>query len=312
MTVATSSNRASHQKVKRHQKIMKILQKPRDMQEYSLSLRRDGKRIGVVPTMGFLHAGHLSLIDVLRNQVDIVVVTIFVNPIQFGPLEDLQQYPRDFDHDRHVCEEHGVDVLFAPCPEDMYAADRSTWVEETSLSQGLCGALRPGHFRGVTTVVAKLFLLTQAEVAVFGQKDAQQALVIRRMVRDLNFPIRIIVAPLVRDADGVALSSRNNYLSPGERERARVLYRTLQFAASSLHSAKPDELETIRSAMIHKIAECADRVDYVEILDADTLKRPDGDACELLVLVAAYFGKTRLIDNVLVQLNEKEIPPCVD
>ena len=292
--------------------MMKVIQNPREMQEFALAARREGKRIGVVPTMGFLHAGHLSLIDAARKRADIVVVTIFVNPIQFGPQEDLEQYPRDFEHDRRACEAHGADVVFAPRPEDMYAPDRSTWVEETRLSQGLCGALRPGHFRGVTTVVAKLFLLTQAEVAVFGQKDAQQALVIRRMVRDLNFPVEIVVSPLVRDEDGVALSSRNSYLSAEERERARVLSRTLRAAAPALRTAGLDAVEAIREAMALEIGKCADQVDYVEILDADTLEKPTADTHEVLALLAAYFGKTRLIDNTLVQVNWREAGSCVN
>lgn len=271
---------------------MRIIHDPEELQTLALQVKRTGKRIGLVPTMGFLHEGHLSLIDEAKKQSDFVIVSIFVNPVQFGPNEDLDKYPRDFERDRVLCEEHGADVIFAPAPEAMYAPDRSVWVEETQLSRGLCGALRPGHFRGVTTVVAKLFLLSQPDVAVFGQKDAQQALVIRRMVRDLNFPIRIITAPLVRDTDQVALSSRNKYLSPEERERARVLSR-------SLFAAQRGELDAagVRKA----IAEAADKVDYVVWLDADTLEEPTADTREILVAVAAYFGTTRLIDNVLIQ-----------
>lgn len=271
---------------------MRIIHDPVELQTLALSVRRTGKRIGLVPTMGFLHEGHLSLIDEAKKRSDFVIVSIFVNPVQFGPNEDLDKYPRDFEHDRALCEEHGADVIFAPAPDAMYAPDRSVWVEETKLSRGLCGALRPGHFRGVTTVVAKLFLLAQPDVAVFGQKDAQQALVIRRMVRDLNFPIEIVTAPLVRDTDGVALSSRNKYLSPADRERAKVLSR-------SLFAAQRGELDAdgVRKA----IAGTADKVDYVVWLDADTLEEPTENTREILVAVAAYFGTTRLIDNVLIQ-----------
>ena len=271
---------------------MRIIHDPVELQTLALSVKRTGKRIGLVPTMGFLHEGHLSLIDEAKKRSDFVIVSIFVNPVQFGPNEDLDKYPRDFEHDRALCEEHGADVIFAPAPDAMYAPDRSVWVEETKLSRGLCGALRPGHFRGVTTVVAKLFLLAQPDVAVFGQKDAQQALVIRRMVRDLNFPIEIVTAPLVRDTDGVALSSRNKYLSPADRERAKVLSR-------SLFAAQRGELDAdgVRKA----IAGTADKVDYVVWLDADTLEEPTENTREILVAVAAYFGTTRLIDNVLIQ-----------
>ena len=271
---------------------MRIIHDPAELQTLALSVKRTGKRIGLVPTMGFLHDGHLSLIDEAKKRSDFVIVSIFVNPVQFGPNEDLDKYPRDFERDRALCEEHGADVVFAPAPEAMYAPDRSVWVEETKLSQGLCGALRPGHFRGVTTVVAKLFLLAQPDVAVFGQKDAQQALVIRRMIRDLNFPIEMVTAPLVRDTDGVALSSRNKYLSPADRERAKVL-------SQSLFAAQRGELDAdgVRKA----IAGTADKVDYVVWLDADTLEEPTADTREILVAVAAYFGTTRLIDNMLIQ-----------
>lgn len=271
---------------------MRIIHDPAELQTLALSVKRTGKRIGLVPTMGFLHDGHLSLIDEAKKRSDFVIVSIFVNPVQFGPNEDLDKYPRDFERDRALCEEHGADVVFAPAPEAMYAPDRSVWVEETKLSQGLCGALRPGHFRGVTTVVAKLFLLAQPDVAVFGQKDAQQALVIRRMIRDLNFPIEMVTAPLVRDTDGVALSSRNKYLSPADRERAKVL-------SQSLFAAQRGELDAdgVRKA----IAGTADKVDYVVWLDADTLEDPTENTREILVAVAAYFGTTRLIDNMLIQ-----------
>ena len=216
---------------------MRIFRQAQELQQFALETRRAGKSIALVPTMGFLHAGHASLIDIARGRADVVIVSIFVNPTQFGPGEDLDKYPRDFEHDRLVCEEHGADVIFAPEPGAMYAPDASTWVEETVLSRPLCGARRPGHFRGVATVVTKLFHLALPDVAVFGRKDAQQLLVIKRMVRDLNFPIEIVAAPLVRGADGLALSSRNRYLSEEEHQRALVLSRSLRAAKPALEEA---------------------------------------------------------------------------
>lgn len=284
---------------------MKIFRECGELQQFALESIRAGKRIGLVPTMGYLHAGHLSLIDEARKRADLVIVSIFVNPTQFGPNEDLAKYPRDFERDAGLCRERGADAIFAPEPGAMYEADHSTWVEETVLSQGLCGATRPGHFRGVTTVVAKLFNLAQAQVAVFGQKDAQQALVIRRMARDLNFPIEIVIAPLIRDRDGVALSSRNAYLSPDERERARVLSRTLFASVPAIRSAGAEALDDIAAAIRSEIEKYADAVDYVEILDAETLRKPTAATAEVAVLLAARFGKTRLIDNTLVTLNWK-------
>ena len=279
---------------------MEIFKDPVTFQKRMLELKRAGKSIALVPTMGYLHAGHASLLDNARPRADVLVVSIFVNPTQFGPSEDLESYPRDFNRDCALCAAHGADVIFAPDAELMYAPDRSVWVEETKLSRGLCGKARPTHFRGVTTVVAKLFLLAQPDVAVFGQKDAQQALVIRRMVRDLNFPIEIVVSPLIRDTDGVAMSSRNTYLSPSERERARVLSRSLAAARDALVAGKP--LDEVRQETLSAVTERADRVDYVEFLDSETLEPATAETGEVLIALAAVFGHTRLIDNTLVRL----------
>jgi len=280
---------------------MKIINNAEQMQRTALELRAAGKKIGLVPTMGFLHAGHASLLDVCRPECDVLVVSIFVNPTQFGPNEDLDKYPRDFEHDCELCEKHGADIVFAPSAETMYAADRSTWVVEEALSKPLCGRNRPIHFRGVATVVAKLFNLTQAQVAVFGRKDVQQALIIERMVRDLNIPVRIIVAALVRDADNVALSSRNRYLSAREREAARAISHSLLAAERILisegASAADGEAEKVRAA----IAGAGGRVDYVEALDADTLGAVNSSSRRVLLAAAAWFGATRLIDNVMVE-----------
>ena len=229
-----------------------------------------------------------------------MIVSIFVNPTQFGPNEDLDKYPRDFKRDCEQCEAHKVDCIFAPTPEVMYAQDHSTWVVEEKLSRPLCGKSRPIHFRGVATVVTKLFNLTQAEVAVFGRKDAQQALIIKRMVRDLNMPIEIIVAPLVRDKDLVAMSSRNRYLSESERESARVISRSLLSAEEELRRGGLKNIEMLVAKVKEDIAVAGGRIDYVEALDGYNLEPLTGDSASVLLAVAAYFGTTRLIDNVLV------------
>lgn len=261
-----------------------------------------------VPTMGALHKGHLELLKkgrVLANQgtkgtqktKGTLVATIFVNPTQFGPKEDLSRYPRPFERDAKLCKEAGVDVLFAPETVGFYPADFSTWVEETALQNVLCGKSRPGHFRGVCTVVAKLFHVVQPDVAVFGQKDFQQLAIIRRMVRDLDFPIRIVGVPTVREADGLALSSRNAYLTPEERAQAPVLRRAL-LKAKTLSEQKP---AAIRNAVVKMIRTAPlARVDYVEIVDAETLAPVGPKTGERLIAVAVFFGRTRLIDNLLL------------
>lgn len=273
---------------------MIIIRKIKEMQQYAGDSKRSGKTIGLVPTMGYLHEGHLSLVDEARARAAVVAISIFVNPTQFGPNEDLDQYPRDFDRDCKLCEDRGVDVIFAPEPQEMYDPDSSTWVVEEKLSRGLCGAKRPGHFRGVTTVVAKLFNAVLPDVAVFGQKDAQQALVLCRMVRDLNFPIEMVIAPLIREADGLAMSSRNRYLSADERARALVISQSL-FAAEDKYHA-----ETVKE-IIAKIEAAGGNVDYVEALDAESLEPPGDDSSRILIAVAAFFGTTRLIDNIIIE-----------
>lgn len=281
---------------------MIIINSRKELQKFALEQKKQGKVIGFVPTMGFLHAGHLSLIDIARAKADIVIVSIFVNPTQFAPTEDLDQYPRDFDRDANLCADHKVDVIFAPTPEEMYPDDASTWVTETELSKPLCGASRPTFFRGVTTVVAKLFLLTQPDFAVFGLKDAQQLFVIKRMVRDLDFPIEIIPGALVRDSDGLALSSRNRYLSDDERSRALSIHKSLLEARELIEkqglSAIGSALENAKNTM----ASAGGNVDYVSALDIDTMKPPTPHTSQLLVAAACFFGTTRLIDNELIDL----------
>jgi pantoate--beta-alanine ligase len=280
---------------------MQILTTPQAMQDAALTLRAAGRRIGVVPTMGFLHEGHASLIRLARARADVVIVTLFVNPAQFGPNEDLSRYPRDFERDRAVCEAEGADILFAPEAGSVYAADASVWVDEDRLSRGLCGASRPGHFRGVCTVVAKLFNLTQPHVAVFGEKDAQQLRILRRMVRDLDIPVEIVAGPTVREPDGLAMSSRNAYLSPEERLQATCLRRARD-AASSRLAAGERGAAALRAAMADVIAGAPlARADYIEIVDDETLEPVTAIERPALAALAVFVGRTRLIDNAVLR-----------
>lgn len=281
---------------------MEIFRTIKEMQQFATSAIRAGKKIALVPTMGFLHEGHLSLIDIARKEADLVVVSIFVNPTQFGPNEDLDKYPRDFQRDKDLCELRGAAAIFAPEPAEMYEANQSTWVYEEKLSTKLCGKSRPIHFRGVCTVVSKLFNIVRPDVAVFGQKDAQQALIIKRMVRDLNFPVEIIVAPLVRDKDNLALSSRNKYLDVNQKKDALVLSRSIFAAKEAIQAVGIVEIASICEVIKTEIAKFHGIVDYVECLDSETLEEPTEDSKELLLAVAAKFGTTRLIDNVLINL----------
>ena len=258
--------------------------------------RREGLRIGFVPTMGFLHDGHLSLVDEAARRADRVVLSIFVNPTQFGPNEDFEAYPRDAARDETLCRGRGVQALFYPERAAMYPADHSTWVVEEALTTGLCGRSRPGHFRGVTTVVTKLFNIVQPDVAVFGRKDAQQALVIERMVRDLDIPVEVVVAPICREADGLALSSRNVYLSPDERRRALCLSQGLR-AAEARVDACERRAAVLCADLAAAIQAAGGRVDYVECVSRRTLTALTALDEPALLAVAAFFGRTRLIDN---------------
>lgn len=281
---------------------MKIFHEPEELQKYALECKRSGKRIALVPTMGFLHAGHASLIDIARQRGDEVIVSIFVNPTQFAPNEDLDKYPRDFENDCKLCEAHGATAVFAPKPESMYASDRSIWVDETTLSKVLCGKSRPIHFRGVLTVVSKLFNLTLPDVAVFGKKDAQQAIIIKRMVRDLNFPVEIVLGDLIRDTDNVAMSSRNRYLTEDERTRARSISQSVFAAEAKLKAEGVSAVNAVIAEAVKRISGAGGVVDYVEVRDADNLEDPTAESKELLFAVAAVFGTTRLIDNCFVKL----------
>lgn len=271
------------------------------MQQAVLAVRRGGKRVGVVPTMGYLHEGHLSLVKIARHHADLVVLTLFVNPTQFGPNEDLSRYPRDFERDRKLCEEAGVDILFAPETGSMYAADASISLVEMKLSGGLCGAVRPGHFNGVVTVVAKLFNITLPDVAVFGEKDAQQLRIIRRLVRDMNFPVEIISGPTIREPDGLAMSSRNVNLTPEERKQALCLRNALK-RAEVLHRSGERDATKIRAAMTEAVAmEPLAKLDYIEIVDDETLEPLEQTDRPTLVALAVKFSKTRLIDNTVLR-----------
>ncbi len=270
------------------------------MQRIALDRRGKGS-VGLVPTMGYLHAGHLQLVRAARKQSDYVVVSIFVNPIQFGPKEDFRRYPRDFARDRRLLQSAGVDVVFYPRVRDMYPEGFATFVEVERLGEGLCGKARPGHFRGVTTVVAKLFSVVLPDVAVFGAKDAQQAFVIRRMARDLGFHTRVIILPTVRERDGLAMSSRNVYLSPEQRAEAPALHRSLVLAQNLIRRGER-RAAIVKAAMRRLIQrESGGRIDYVEMVDTDELRPVKTIEGETLVALAVFFGKTRLIDNTTVK-----------
>lgn len=279
---------------------MKICKTIDDMRAASRSARRAGKRLGFVPTMGALHEGHLSLVRAAKAKCNVVAVSIFVNPLQFGPSEDLAKYPRTFGRDAELLEKEAVDILFVPASEEMYPAGAVTYVTVEALSEKLCGKSRPGHFRGVTTVVAKLFHIVEPDMAFFGQKDAAQTTIIRRMVRDLNLPVEIVVCPIVREPDGLAMSSRNAYLSPQERKSALVLHRSLTEVKSRFDQGERVAIKLIAVGEQVLAQEPAVRLDYFEIVDPSTLDPTQELTSGALVAIAAFVGNTRLIDNILL------------
>jgi pantoate--beta-alanine ligase len=263
--------------------------------------RRAGQSIGLVPTMGALHQGHLSLVRIAKAQCNFVAVSLFVNPLQFGPKEDLAKYPRSFESDRELLEGEGVDLLFAPAVKEMYPTPAITYMNVEGMSERLDGQSRPGHFRGVTTVVSKLFHIIEPDIAVFGQKDAAQCAIIKRMVRDLNLPVEIVIGPIVREPDGLAMSSRNAYLDPQQRQQALVLSRTL---ARIEQVFRKGERSTTRLVAVGREAFSSEpnaRLDYLAAVDPETLEPVDSIARETLIAVAAYIGTIRLIDNVLLK-----------
>jgi pantoate--beta-alanine ligase len=272
------------------------------MSELSDEWRSKELRIAFVPTMGYLHAGHTSLMQIAQSNGDIVVSSIFVNPIQFAPHEDLDKYPRDLARDQKMAEQAGTVVLFVPSEKEMYHQDFQTFINVEEITRGLCGRSRPGHFRGVTTVVAKLFNIVKPHCAVFGQKDAQQVAVIRMMIRDLNYAIELIVGPIVREPDGLAMSSRNAYLSAQERQDALVLFKSLEHARKLVQNGERNSHVVV--AEMEKIVNSVDssRIDYIEIVDNRTLLPLDSIHDGTLLALAVYIGKTRLIDNCIINL----------
>ncbi len=279
--------------------MLRIADTVKEVREIVSEWKKQGCTVGLVPTMGYLHEGHLSLIKKAGEQNDRVVVSIFVNPMQFAPNEDLDKYPRDFEADTKLCEENGVDLIFHPEPQEMYKDGFCSFVDMTGLTEELCGKSRPIHFRGVCTVVNKLFNIVQPDTAYFGQKDAQQLSVIKRMVRDLNMPVEIIGCPIVREADGLAKSSRNKYLNAEERQAALILSKTVFFAQQLVRNGERDS-KVLISKMTEMInTEPLAKIDYVDVVDFETVKRIDKAEGTVLVAVAVYIGNTRLIDNFI-------------
>ena len=279
---------------------MQIAYTVKEVREQVKAWRKEGLSVGLVPTMGYLHEGHASLIKKAVEHNDRVVTSIFVNPTQFAPTEDLEAYPRDMEKDSKLCETLGVDLIFHPEPEEMYAPDFCTWVDMDVLSKTLCGKSRPIHFRGVCTVVSKLFHIVTPDRAYFGQKDAQQLAIIRRMVRDLNMDIEIVGCPIVREEDGLAKSSRNTYLNEEERKAALILSQSIFLGQKMVQEGETDAAK-IKAAMVEKIqSEPLARIDYVEIVDGLSMQPVDTVQSPTLAAIAVYIGKTRLIDNFIV------------
>ena len=279
---------------------MQIAYTVKEVREQVKAWRKEGLSVGLVPTMGYLHEGHASLIKKAVEDNDRVVTSIFVNPTQFAPTEDLEAYPRDMQKDSKLCETMGVDLIFHPEPEEMYAPDFCTWVDMDVLSKTLCGKSRPIHFRGVCTVVSKLFHIVTPDRAYFGQKDAQQLAIIRRMVRDLNMDIEIVGCPIVREEDGLAKSSRNTYLNEEERKAALILSQSIFLGQKMVQEGETDTAK-IKAAMVEKIqSEPLARIDYVEIVDGLSMQPVDTVQSPTLAAIAVYIGKTRLIDNFIV------------
>lgn len=273
----------------------------KDVRERVNAWKREGLTIGFVPTMGYLHEGHKSLMEAARANNDKVVVSVFVNPMQFGPNEDLESYPRDFEKDSALCESVGVDLIFHPEPEEMYADGFCSYVDMNGLTTELCGKSRPIHFRGVQTVVLKLFNIVKPDRAYFGQKDAQQLAVIRRMVKDLNVDTEIVGCPIVREADGLAKSSRNTYLNPDERKAALILSRSLKLGRELIENGETDSKAVIKAITDSINTEPLAKIDYVDVVDFDTITPVDKIGKSVLVAIAVYIGKTRLIDNFIIE-----------
>jgi pantoate--beta-alanine ligase len=280
---------------------MKICATIKDIRAASHAAHLAGQRLSLVPTMGALHQGHLSLVRAAKTQSDFVIVSIFVNPLQFGPTEDLAKYPRTFDRDQDLLEKEGVDLIFAPSVAEMYPTTAVTYVNVEGLSDRLDGQSRPGHFRGVTTVVSKLFHIVAPDLAVFGQKDAAQVAIIRRMVRDLNIPVEIVVAPIVREPDGLAMSSRNAYLDPQQRQQALVLSRVLHRVQEKFQQGERSAAQLVAAGRQVLAEEPSVRIDYLSVVDPESLEPVPDIKRDALFAVAAYVGTTRLIDNLVLK-----------
>ncbi len=285
---------------------MKLIESISEMQDLSRQWRCQGQTVGFVPTMGALHQGHLSLIRVAKRESQKVVVSIFVNPTQFGPGEDYNSYPRRLEQDLQLCQQEGVDAVFAPKTEEMYPEGFATKVEVSRLTEHLCGAFRPGHFAGVATVVVKLFNAVLPDTAVFGMKDAQQFFVIKRMVQDLNMPIRIVPGPTIREKDGLAMSSRNAYLTPEQRKQAPVLYRALLLAEELVFSRGLRDVEKLTQQMTAFISQEAPdmKVQYIQAVDTENLQPLSTLKGEVLLAAAVFLGKARLIDNIVLKIDK--------
>jgi len=284
---------------------MEIVQTIKSVRKIVAEARRQNGKIGLVPTMGALHAGHISLIKEAVKETDFVVVTIFVNPTQFGAGEDFQKYPRPLQGDIDICQNEGVHLIFIPTAEHLYGCEHLTWVDVEKLTLTLCGKCRPGHFRGVTTVCAKLFNIVMPDTAFFGQKDAQQAFVIKKMVQDLNFPIKIVICPTVRERSGLAISSRNQYLTEQQKAHAPLIYKALRKARQLTKQGIDNPIEII-AQMTHILREAPEmQIEYIGIVDAKTLQVLEAVNTKALVAIAAKLGSARLIDNIMVDAARK-------
>jgi len=279
---------------------MEVIRSATEMQARAMALKREGKSIGFVPTMGSLHAGHLSLVDLIKEQCDVLLLSIYVKPTQFGVGEDFETYPLDLDKDLEMCESRGVNLVFAPESTEIYQEDASTFVIEESVGKGLCGNARPNHFRGVATVCAKLFNLCQPDKVALGQKDAQQVVVLKRIIRDLHFPIELLVAPILREPDGLAMSSRNAYLEPKQREDALLIFKSLEAARKVVEEKGSNNVDRVKAEAMNVLTSGRFlRVNYVEVVNRETM-RPEKEvvAGRSLLAVAVWVDQVRLIDNL--------------
>ncbi len=283
---------------------MQVVKTVKEVRDIVSGWKREGLSVGFVPTMGYLHEGHRSLIEKSVSENDRTVVSVFVNPIQFGPSEDLASYPRDLQRDMDVVGSAGGDLIFHPEPSEMYPGHFTSFIDTSETTELLCGAVRPGHFRGVCTVVGKLFNIVMPERAYFGQKDAQQLATIRRFVRDLNFNVQIVACPIVRESDGLAKSSRNTYLSADERQAALVLSQSLQKGKALIDAGERDAAAVKEAIRAHLLTQPLARIDYVEVVDNENIRRVERISGSTLVAIAVYIGKTRLIDNFIAEVQD--------